>query len=86
MAATGLRSIRYAKEIPGVDEIVANDLMLEAVEMIERNAKFNEVEKIVKSSRADAMALMYSSTALDKRFTVIDLDPYGGPNKVNESL
>lgn len=24
---------------------------------------------------------MYTSTAQDKRFTAIDLDPYGGPNK-----
>lgn len=24
---------------------------------------------------------MYTSTSHDKRFTVIDLDPYGGPNK-----
>jgi tRNA (guanine26-N2/guanine27-N2)-dimethyltransferase len=24
---------------------------------------------------------MYTSTAWDKRFTIIDLDPYGGPNK-----
>lgn len=24
---------------------------------------------------------MYTSTAFDKRFTVVDLDPYGGPNK-----
>lgn len=24
---------------------------------------------------------MYTSTTFDKRFTVIDLDPYGGPNK-----
>lgn len=24
---------------------------------------------------------MYTSTAFDKRFTAVDLDPYGGPNK-----
>lgn len=24
---------------------------------------------------------MYTSTSYDKRFTAIDLDPYGGPNK-----
>lgn len=24
---------------------------------------------------------MYTSTSPEKRFTVIDLDPYGGPNK-----
>lgn len=40
-----------------------------------------DVENIVKPHQADAMALMYTSTAFEKRFTVIDLDPYGGPNK-----
>lgn len=24
---------------------------------------------------------MYTSTSNDKKFTVVDLDPYGGPNK-----
>lgn len=55
LSATGLRSIRYAKEVPGVDEIVANDLMAQAVEMIERNVKLNDVEDIVTPNKADAM-------------------------------
>jgi tRNA (guanine26-N2/guanine27-N2)-dimethyltransferase len=55
LSATGLRSIRYAKEIPGVHEIIANDLMNEAVEMIKRNVKLNEVDNIVKPNKADAM-------------------------------
>jgi tRNA (guanine26-N2/guanine27-N2)-dimethyltransferase len=55
LSATGLRSIRYAKEVPGVDEIIANDLMSSAVEMIEKNVKLNGVENIVTPNRADAM-------------------------------
>lgn len=55
LSATGLRSIRYAKEVEGVDEIIANDLMNEAVEMIKRNVKVNEVEKIVTPNQSDAM-------------------------------
>lgn len=55
LSATGLRSIRYAKEIPGVDEIIANDLMSSAVEMIKRNVELNDVGKIVTPNRADAM-------------------------------
>lgn len=54
LAATGLRSIRYAKEVEGLDEIVANDLMREAVEMIEKNVKANGVEGKVVTSHADA--------------------------------
>jgi tRNA (guanine26-N2/guanine27-N2)-dimethyltransferase len=50
-----LRSIRYAKEIPGVDEIVANDLSSQAVEMIKKNVVLNGVESIVTPNQADAM-------------------------------
>lgn len=55
LSATGLRSIRYAKEVEGVDEITANDLMAEAVEMITRNVKNNGVEHLVTPNKADAM-------------------------------
>lgn len=55
LSATGLRSIRYAKEVEGVDEIIANDLMSEAVEMIKRNVELNGVGDIVKPNKADAM-------------------------------
>ena len=55
LSATGLRSIRYAKEVDGVDEIIANDLMSEAVEMIKRNVELNGVGDIVTPNKADAM-------------------------------
>jgi len=43
LSATGLRSIRYAKEIAGLGEIVANDLDDAAVAAIRRNLRFNDV-------------------------------------------
>lgn len=54
LAASGLRSIRYAKELSGVRRIIANDLADEAVESIQRNVKFNNVEHIVEPSHQDA--------------------------------
>lgn len=81
LSATGLRSIRYAKEIPGVNRIIANDLSRGAVTAIQENIKHNQVEHIVEASHADAMTLMYTSTTPEKRFTVIDLDPYGSPTR-----
>ena len=41
LAATGLRSIRYFKEIPGVKQVVTNDLDPAAVAAAERNVVFN---------------------------------------------
>ena len=55
LSATGLRSIRYANEIRGVDEILANDLDGDAVELIKLNVKDNGVGSIVKVSHGDAV-------------------------------
>ncbi|WVW83725.1 N2,N2-dimethylguanosine tRNA methyltransferase [Kwoniella bestiolae CBS 10118] len=43
LAATGLRSIRYAKEIPNVKYVLANDLSPSACEAMRRNVAFNGV-------------------------------------------
>ncbi|XP_030380509.1 probable tRNA (guanine(26)-N(2))-dimethyltransferase [Scaptodrosophila lebanonensis] len=81
LSATGLRSIRYAKEIAGVHTIVANDLSKQAVESIKANVQHNGVEHLVETSHADAMTVMYLSTPAAKRFDAVDLDPYGCPNR-----
>ncbi|TNY20305.1 N2,N2-dimethylguanosine tRNA methyltransferase [Rhodotorula diobovata] len=41
LSATGLRAIRYAKELPLLKFVVANDLSASAVKDIERNVAFN---------------------------------------------
>lgn len=81
LSATGLRSVRYAIEVPGVKEIIANDLSKSAVESIEKNIKHNKLAHLITASFNDAMTLMYTSTHPDKRFTAIDLDPYGHPTR-----
>lgn len=80
LSATGLRSIRYAKEIPGIEQITANDLSRQAVEAIKLNLKNNDVEHLVTPENMDATQLMYSSIGPKKRFSAIDLDPYGCPS------
>ncbi|XP_016963912.1 probable tRNA (guanine(26)-N(2))-dimethyltransferase [Drosophila biarmipes] len=81
LAATGLRSIRYAQEIAGVRQIVANDLSRQAVASINTNVIHNKVEDLIEPSHSDAMTLMYLSTHAEKRFDAVDLDPYGCPNR-----
>jgi tRNA (guanine26-N2/guanine27-N2)-dimethyltransferase len=54
LSATGLRSIRYAKEVKGVKEIVANDISVKAVDDIKRNISANGVEDLVTASHDDA--------------------------------
>ena len=79
LAASGLRSIRFAKELTGVKKIVANDWSRQAVESIERNAHHNNVRDLVEPHNGDAALLMYQHKATKDRFDVIDLDPYGSP-------
>lgn len=43
LSATGLRAIRYFKEISGVKCVIANDMDADAVECIRRNCAFNGV-------------------------------------------
>ncbi|TIB76715.1 catalase-domain-containing protein [Wallemia mellicola] len=76
LSATGLRAIRYAKEIPNADKIYANDFLPDAVEAIRRNAEYNNVADKVKPVEGDASALMYQHRSGSK-FDVVDLDPYG---------
>lgn len=76
LSATGLRSIRYAKEVPGIKEIISNDLSISAVQQIEKNVEFNGVSHLITPCQSDATTLMYNSTAPKKRFDVIDLGAY----------
>lgn len=60
LAATGLRAIRYALELPGVSQIVANDFDAGAVASMKQNVEFNgaqAAEKIT-PSHADARLVM----------------------------
>jgi tRNA (guanine26-N2/guanine27-N2)-dimethyltransferase len=75
-AATGLRSIRYAKEIKGVTKILANDLDPKAVASIERSSFENGVQNIVTGNVGDAQRVLYECLGNEK-YDVVDLDPYG---------
>ncbi|KPJ11489.1 putative N(2),N(2)-dimethylguanosine tRNA methyltransferase [Papilio machaon] len=80
LSATGLRSIRYAKEVPNISKIIANDLSKDAVNTIQENIIHNNVQNIIETSHDDACMLMYKHKHPMERFTVIDLDPYGCPS------
>ncbi|XP_075381928.1 tRNA (guanine(26)-N(2))-dimethyltransferase isoform X1 [Mycteria americana] len=79
LAASGLRSIRFAKEVPGLRAVVANDFSARAVELMSRNVAFNGVGDLVAPHMADARMLMYQCKVDREPFDVIDLDPYGSP-------
>ncbi|AEO60641.1 hypothetical protein MYCTH_2310074 [Thermothelomyces thermophilus ATCC 42464] len=91
LSASGLRALRYAREIPFATSVTANDILKTAAEAIERNAVHNGLRDKINISVDDAMAHMYSivvkelrRTSLSKnkpgpseKYDIIDLDPYG---------
>jgi tRNA (guanine26-N2/guanine27-N2)-dimethyltransferase len=80
LAASGIRSMRYALEIDNCREVVANDLDRKAVDLIEINRQLNQVSHKVTASCDDATLLMGAcSRHKSTLFDCIDLDPYGTP-------
>jgi tRNA (guanine26-N2/guanine27-N2)-dimethyltransferase len=84
LAATGIRSIRYAKELEAIRCIVANDLDETAVGHIRRNMAHNGVPpERIEVTCSDASLHMYNRRCRgaggcgDTAYDVIDLDPYG---------
>lgn len=79
LAASGLRSVRFALEVPGLQSITANDFSAKAAALIGRNAEYNGVGHLLQASCRDASMLMYEMRGKKERYDVIDLDPYGSP-------
>ena len=42
LAATGLRSVRYIKEIPSITRLVGNDIDKAATDLMKKNFEFNQ--------------------------------------------
>ncbi|RDD42090.1 tRNA (guanine(26)-N(2))-dimethyltransferase [Trichoplax sp. H2] len=80
LSATGLRSIRYALELPKIKAVIANDNNPSSFKCIERNIEYNKIGHVVQPHFGDARMMMYdNSNSLDDQFQVVDIDPYGSP-------
>lgn len=77
-AASGLRAIRYALEVEGIDSVVALDKDKVAVEACEHNIKLNGDVALskVQAELGDARIYMLNH---EKQFDAVDIDPYGSP-------
>ncbi|XP_019442764.1 PREDICTED: probable tRNA (guanine(26)-N(2))-dimethyltransferase 1 isoform X2 [Lupinus angustifolius] len=79
LSASGLRALRYAREVEGIGQVVALDNDTASVEACRRNIKFNGSVAVskVESHLADARVYMLTHP---KEFDMVDLDPYGSPS------
>ncbi|XP_072958047.1 tRNA (guanine(26)-N(2))-dimethyltransferase 1-like [Typha angustifolia] len=79
LAASGLRAIRYAREVEGIGQVIALDNDKASIEACKKNIQFNGsvASSKVEAHLADARVYMLSHS---KEFDVVDLDPYGSPS------
>jgi len=85
LCGCGIRGIRFALEVPGVEEVVMGDLNPKAVLLTEQNVKRNGVADKVHLVLSDANMLMTSFSAPGKRFDYVDIDPFGSPSPFLDS-
>lgn len=78
LAATGLRSVRYLKEIPAITQLVGNDIDKAATDLMKKNFEFNKCPSDkFRVETMDAIDLMNQYRRDKTTFDVVDLDPYG---------
>jgi tRNA (guanine26-N2/guanine27-N2)-dimethyltransferase len=79
LTSTGIRAVRLAAEIPGIEQVVASDINTRAFQLAEHNVHVNGLEARVEVKHRDANCLLSCYGAPRKRFDVVDVDPFGSP-------
>ncbi len=79
LAGSGIRGMRWAKEITGVESIVLNDANPHAYSLIQRNVQTNKMQQTITVHNSSANLLLQEYSSRADRFDVIDLDPFGSP-------
>jgi len=85
LAATGIRGLRYASEVDGVEYVLLNDVNPKAAELAIENVKLNNLESLVDITCSDARLILLKHSSPKTRFDVIDVDPFGSPVPFIES-
>ena len=85
LAGCGVRGLRFTREVDNIDSVVLNDLNPEAAELARFNVETNGLSDLVVVKKHDANALLSRHASPEKRFDVIDIDPYGSPSPFLDS-
>ncbi len=79
LSGSGVRGIRYAKEIECVKKVLIGDLAERATKLQNSNVKLNDLGSLVEVHNREANALLSDYSAPHRRFDVVDIDPFGSP-------
>jgi len=75
LAGSGIRSLRYEKEVNGIEKLIVSDLNPQAVKNNKKNLKLNKSKKIDVFNK-DANLILVENY---KTFNFVDIDPFGSP-------
>jgi tRNA (guanine26-N2/guanine27-N2)-dimethyltransferase len=75
----GIRGIRFAAEVDGIEKLILGDINPRAMEMARFNVDRNGLTNRVFVTGEDANTLLGEHAAPRKRFDFIDVDPFGSP-------
>ncbi len=86
MSGCGVRGIRYAVEVKGVEQVDLNDLNPLAVDLMKKNVEINNVGRrsVIHNYETNHLLAMYAEPG--SRFDVVDIDPFGSPSPYLDTL
>jgi len=85
LAGVGARGIRIAIEAPAISRVHLNDLNRDGLDLARSSADINGVLSKCTFSPEDVKMFFAKHSSPDKRFDIVDLDPYGSPAPYLES-
>lgn len=85
LSATGVRGIRYAVEVDGIEKVIINDKNKLAYGIELMNIQINKLNDRVVAFNREARALLHDFAERGEKFDIIDLDPFGSPAPFVES-
>ena len=79
LTAQGIRGVRFATEILGVKRVLISDINGHAYELAKHNVKLNGLDHKIEVVHREANCVLSCNSSPDKRFDVVDVDPFGTP-------
>ena len=79
LSSSGVRGVRFAKEVYGAKKVLINDISMRAVNLAKHNVETNNLQDCVSVKHKDANCLLSCHGKPRMRFDVVDLDPFGSP-------
>jgi tRNA (guanine26-N2/guanine27-N2)-dimethyltransferase len=79
LTGCGLRGIRFAAEVVGVEGTVIGDINENAFKLANHNVQINRLAKSITVERQEANLALAIHSAPRMRFDVVDIDPFGSP-------